>query len=177
MENKTNQEIFNKLTAIESLLEGTHQVKPRTLAEAAKFLDLSPSHLYKLTSERKIPHFKPNGKKIYFDESELVQWLKRNPARTQEETEEKAASYIVSGKGQYETRFLLSLGMPTSFTPGVRNHIAPIVIHETPTTVYSWGFLVDLQKKYFMENEMQNTIETNPVIPPIKHARSPDYAA
>ena len=98
MENKTNQEIFNKLTVIESLLEGTHQVKPRTLVEAAKFLDLSPSHLYKLTSERKIPHFKPNGKKIYFDESELVQWFKRNPARTQEETEEKAASYIVSGE-------------------------------------------------------------------------------
>ena len=98
MENKTNQEIYNKLTAIESLLEGIHQVKPRTLVEAAKFLDLSPSHLYKLTSERKIPHFKPNGKKIYFDESELVQWLKRNPARTREETEEKAASYIVSGK-------------------------------------------------------------------------------
>jgi len=96
---KTNQEIINKLTAIESLLEATHQVKPRTLVEAAKFLDLSPSHLYKLTSERKIPHFKPNGKKIYFDESELVQWLKRKPTRTLEETEEKAASYIVSGKG------------------------------------------------------------------------------
>ena len=91
--------ILDKLTAIESLLEATHQVKPRTLVEAAKFLNLSESHLYKLTSERKIPHFKPNGKKIYFDEDELVQWLKRNPARTQEETEEEAASYIVSGKG------------------------------------------------------------------------------
>ena len=41
---------LDKLTAIESLLEATHQVKPRTLVEAAKFLDLSPSHLYKLTS-------------------------------------------------------------------------------------------------------------------------------
>ena len=91
--------ILNKLTAIESLLEATNQTKPLTLVEAAKFLDLSPSHLYKLTSERKIPHFKPNGKKIYFDESELVQWLKRKPTRTLEETEEKAASYIVSGKG------------------------------------------------------------------------------
>ena len=107
MENKTNQEIINKLTAIESLLEATHQVKPRTLVEAAKFLDLSPSHLYKLTSERKIPHFKPNGKKIYFDEDELVQWLKRNPARTQEETEEKAASYIVSGKGSVWNQILI----------------------------------------------------------------------
>jgi hypothetical protein len=46
-----------------------------------------------------IPHFKPSGKKIYFDKPELIQWLKRKPARTREETEEKAASYIVSGKG------------------------------------------------------------------------------
>ena len=90
--------ILNKLTAIESLLEATNPTKPLTLVEAAKFLDLSPSHLYKLTSERKIPHFKPNGKKIYFDEYELVQWLKRKPTRTLEETEEKAASYIVSGQ-------------------------------------------------------------------------------
>ena len=91
---------LDKLTAIESLLEGTHQVKPRTLVEAAKFLDLSPSHLYKLTSERKIPHFKPNGKKIYFDEDELVQWLKRKPTRTLEETEAHAASYIVNQSRQ-----------------------------------------------------------------------------
>ena len=78
---------LDKLTAIESLLEATNPTKPLTLVEAAKFLDLSPSHLYKLTSERKIPHFKPNGKKIYFDESELIQWLKRKPTRTLEETE------------------------------------------------------------------------------------------
>ena len=99
MDNTTTQDIFNKLTTIESLLEATHETKPLTLLEAAKFLNLSQSHLYKLTSERKIPHFKPSGKKIYFDKSELVQWLKRNPARTREETEEKAASYIVSGRG------------------------------------------------------------------------------
>ena len=28
-----------------------------------------------------------------------------------------------------------------------------------------------------MENEMQNSTETNPVIPPVKHARSLEYAA
>ena len=97
--NDSNKTILLKLTAIESLLEESHQTKPLTLKEAAKFLNLSQSHIYKLTSERKIPHFKPSGKKIYFDKSELVQWLKRNPARTREETEEKAASYIVSGRG------------------------------------------------------------------------------
>ena len=92
--------ILNKLTAIESLLEATSQPKPLTLMEAAKFLDLSRSHLYKLTSERKIPHFKPNRKKIYFDKSELVQWLKRKPTRTLEETEAQAASYIVNQSQQ-----------------------------------------------------------------------------
>ena len=92
--------ILNKLTAIESLLEATSQTKPLTLVEAAKFLDLSRSHLYKLTSERKIPHFKPNGKKIYFDKSELVQWLKRKPTLTLEETETQAASYIVNQSRQ-----------------------------------------------------------------------------
>ena len=91
--------ILNKLTAIENLLEEANQTKPLTIQETAKFLNLSESHLYKLTSERKIPHFKPSGKKIYFDKAELVQWLKRNPAKTREETEEKAASYIVSGRG------------------------------------------------------------------------------
>ena len=91
--------ILNKLTAIESLLEASSTKQNHlTIQETAKFLNLSQSHLYKLTSERKIPHFKPSGKKIYFDKSELVQWLKRNPARTREETEEKAASYIVSGR-------------------------------------------------------------------------------
>ena len=97
--NDSNKTILLKLTAIESLLEESHQTKPLTLKEAAKFLNLSQSHIYKLTSERKIPHFKPNGKKIYFDKSELVQWLMRKPTRTLEETEEIAASYIVSGKG------------------------------------------------------------------------------
>ena len=34
--------ILNKLTAIESLLEATHETKPLTLLEAAKFFELEP---------------------------------------------------------------------------------------------------------------------------------------
>jgi hypothetical protein len=79
-------------------------------------------------------------------------------------------------KGQYETRFLLSLGINITFSTGVRSHIAPIVIHETPTTVYSWSILVDLYKKYFMGNEMQNNTENSPLTPPVMHGRTLDYA-
>ena len=94
--------ILSKLTAIESLLKATHQPKPLTLAETAKFLDVSKSHLYRLVCYKKIPHYKPQGKRLYFDQAELVNWIKQNHSETQvqrdAQLEEKAASYLVSGK-------------------------------------------------------------------------------
>ena len=93
--NPTTKNVFDKLTAIESLLVAT-QPKPLTLKEAAEFLDFSRSYLYRLTSQGRVPCYKPEGKRVYFDRAELVDWLKRNRNRTQEETEEKAASYNVN---------------------------------------------------------------------------------
>ena len=43
-----------------------------TIDEAAEYMGLKKSYLYKLTSERRIPHFKPNGKKIYFESITLL---------------------------------------------------------------------------------------------------------
>ena len=93
--NPTTKNVFDKLTAIESLLVGA-QPKPLTLKEAAEFLDFSRSYLYRLTSQGRVPCYKPEGKRVYFDRAELVNWLKRNRIRPQEETEETAASYIVN---------------------------------------------------------------------------------
>ena len=93
--NPTTKNVFDKLTAIESLLVAT-QPKPLTLKEAAEFLDFSRSYLYRLTSQGRVPCYKPEGKRVYFDRAELVNWLKRNRIRPQEETEETAASYIVN---------------------------------------------------------------------------------
>jgi len=45
-----------------------------TLSEAAEYLKLKKSGLYKLTSKRKIKHSKPSGKKIYFSRRDLDQW-------------------------------------------------------------------------------------------------------
>jgi len=42
--------------------------------QACNFLDCSPSYLYKKTSFSEVPHFK-KGKKLFFDEDELEQWL------------------------------------------------------------------------------------------------------
>jgi excisionase family DNA binding protein len=64
-----------------------------TSDEAAQYMGVSKSHLYKLTCYRKIPHFKPMGKMCYFNRLELEAWLQSNRVATNEEIEEKAMSY------------------------------------------------------------------------------------
>jgi len=44
--------------------------------ELSKLLKMSTSHIYSLTSTKKIPHIKLLGKKILFDKSEINNWLK-----------------------------------------------------------------------------------------------------
>jgi excisionase family DNA binding protein len=44
--------------------------------EVASFLKMSTSHVYTLTSSKKIPHIKLLGKKVLFDKAEILDWLK-----------------------------------------------------------------------------------------------------
>lgn len=57
-----------------------------TIKDASIFTGLSVKYLYRLTSAKKIPHYKPTGKGIYFDKNELQAWLKRNKVETAEGT-------------------------------------------------------------------------------------------
>lgn len=50
-----------------------------TTSETAAYLGISESYLYKLTSNKLIPHYKPNGRLVYFKKEELAQWVLRNP--------------------------------------------------------------------------------------------------
>lgn len=61
---------------------------------------LSKSHLYKLTCTHQIPHYKPNGKLIYFDRAEIELWMKQNRVATESEVEQKAATYISTAATQ-----------------------------------------------------------------------------
>ena len=49
-----------------------------TCKEAAKYMGISLSYLYKLTMNGDIPHYKPMGKICYFNRRELEQWLQSN---------------------------------------------------------------------------------------------------
>ena len=59
---------------------------------------LSKSHLDRLTSSCQIPHYKPSGKQIYFDRSEVEGWLKRNRVDSVEEIEQAAINHVVMNK-------------------------------------------------------------------------------
>ena len=46
------------------------------VSELSTLLKMSSSHIYTLTSTKKIPHIKLLGKKILFDKKEIDTWLK-----------------------------------------------------------------------------------------------------
>ncbi|VDR34754.1 DNA binding domain, excisionase family [Alistipes sp. cv1] len=81
----------DKIAAIESCVK---HLKDRiwavkeilTTAEASAYLGLSESYIYKLTSSKQIPHYKPNGKLVYFNRQELCDWAMKNQVRTAEPT-------------------------------------------------------------------------------------------
>jgi excisionase family DNA binding protein len=60
-------DLDGRLDRIERLVlrMGTQESGPLDLDAAAKYLGVSKSHLYHLTSKGLIGHFKPAGKKIY----------------------------------------------------------------------------------------------------------------
>lgn len=54
--------------------------------EVQEYLTISESQLYKLTSKKRIPHYCPTGKKLYFRRSELDQWVFASKVKTVDET-------------------------------------------------------------------------------------------
>ncbi len=84
---------IQKLNAnIEQMLN--RDEKPLTLPEASEYLGVSKSHLYKLTYQNLIVHFKPNGKKIYFKKSDLDKYIFRNRKADQNELEQIAIDRV-----------------------------------------------------------------------------------
>lgn len=67
-----------------------------SLVEAAQYLGVSKSNMYKLTHTRAIPFYK-FGKRVIFYTKELDEWIKQNAIRvkTRDEIEREASEYIM----------------------------------------------------------------------------------
>lgn len=68
-----------------------------TSDEAARYMGISKSYLYKLTMKQAIPHYKPMGKMCYFNRAELVEWLQQNRVATTTEIDDRANRYLMKG--------------------------------------------------------------------------------
>lgn len=70
-----------------------------TSDEAASYMGVSKAYLYKLTMGKKIPHYKPMGKMVYFNRQELEYWLQANRVATDEELSQQAQTYCIKKGG------------------------------------------------------------------------------
>jgi len=86
MKNKENESSFK----VNDLLN---------LDEACDYLNITQSTMYKYTSSRKIPFYKPN-KKIFFEKSDLDYWIRSNRVSSHKELEEKAISLTLQKRGK-----------------------------------------------------------------------------
>ena len=74
--------------------------RPLSLSETAEYLNLSKSYLYKLTSRRMIPHFKPLGKLVYFQKTDLDAFLLQNRIKPAAEIDQQAADRLALKGGR-----------------------------------------------------------------------------
>lgn len=95
MSNLVQLEKLNQLLEQQNLL----RKEILTVEEASQYLGISKSNLYKKTSAQRIPHYKPEGKIIYFRRNELDVWMLRNRQSTIDEITDKAASLTINKKG------------------------------------------------------------------------------
>lgn len=79
---------------------GIAQKNVLTFDEVVFYTGLSRSYLYKLTSTGRIPHYKPQGKMLYFERAQVDSWLLQNPIKTAAQIEAEAAAYVTLNGGR-----------------------------------------------------------------------------
>ena len=69
-----------------------------TSDEAARYIGVSKSCLYKWTATRQIPHFKsPTGKCVFFNRQEVEAWMQSQRVATDAELEQQARKIAKKG--------------------------------------------------------------------------------
>lgn len=78
MDTSPTQDLSARIESLRGLLEN----KPLSFPEACRYLNLSASYLYKLTHRKVIPYYKPTGKRVFFDRSQLDAFLRQGRVLT-----------------------------------------------------------------------------------------------
>lgn len=68
-----------------------------TVEQVAKLLGRSKNTIYMMVFQKRIPHYKPNRKSLYFRKSEIENWAFQQRISTQDEIETAAATEVLTG--------------------------------------------------------------------------------
>ena len=71
-----------------------------TIEECAMLTGMAVKNLYRHTSDRTIPFYKPMGGKVYFRKEEIERWMLRNRQPTKDEVESEASTRAFLNKGK-----------------------------------------------------------------------------
>ena len=108
--NNPFEHLSNRLLNIESLLIDIKHLKSKntlnpepqekilSVSDAAEFLGLSSPTIYTKVSKGEIPHSK-KGNRLYFFQSELLEYLKQGKKKSFAEIAHAADDYLKSKKG------------------------------------------------------------------------------
>ncbi|WP_159468010.1 AlpA family transcriptional regulator [Dyadobacter sp. 3J3] len=78
--------------------------KVLTLDELVKYTGFSKNHVYRLTSQSKIPHSKPTGKSIFFEREKIEEWLLRGYVKTNEEVDNAVDNFLLNHSSKRKTK-------------------------------------------------------------------------
>ena len=85
-------DLQKRVDALEDILDAGKEVL--TVEEAAKFMGMARSSLYKMTSDQTIPFYRPNGKMIFFEKTDLLSWIRKNRVSSRDEIEQEARLHM-----------------------------------------------------------------------------------
>jgi excisionase family DNA binding protein len=72
--------------------------KPLSIEEAAQFLGFKKSYIYNLVYFKKIPCYRPGGKRLFFKREDLERFAYRNRQAADFELAERADQILVGNK-------------------------------------------------------------------------------
>lgn len=88
-----NQLIIEKLNRLERLIvDSTKEIL--NVEDLINYTGYKRSYIYKLVHNNILPYSKPNGKTLFFEKSEIDEWLLQNKSQSISQIENKAHDYI-----------------------------------------------------------------------------------
>ncbi|MEC4034307.1 helix-turn-helix transcriptional regulator [Myroides odoratimimus] len=89
--------ILEKLDYLEQLIISNSKVI-LSVEDLEKYTGFKKSYIYHLVHYSKIPYSKPNGKYLFFQKSEIDEWLLKNKSLSDDQIQEKAREYVLKKK-------------------------------------------------------------------------------